>query len=234
MCFLCTTAAPMRVYQHKVLTQLVGTPVALGVIHHGVVSRLKQLGYVSSGKLEVVLPPGDAVPETREVGKAKSVELGERTATTVLLLWEVLQALKQAFWPWNWDAGEPNGGFKAAARGALNTNGRIGRAHSGTVVPSEGRPMGDLTCARIACERLVELQGRGKEEARDLGALLVHLGFPSEAEPYLREYLESSERDELSQSDKEDLELAADLLGHTRRRSLEMSFNAPAVSPAEE
>jgi hypothetical protein len=224
----------MRVYQHKVMTQLIGTPVALAILHLGVVKRLKHRGFLSSGKLEVVLPPGDALPETREVGRSKSVELGERTATTQRLMWEVLQSLKQAFWPWNWDSGEPSGGFKAAARGALNTASRVGRAYSGTVVPSEGRPMGDLSCARIACERLVELEGRGKEESRDLGVLLVHLGRPTEAEPYLREYIDEADRDNLTASDKEDLELASDVMQQTRRMSLEHSFKAPAASPAQD
>lgn len=238
--------APMRMYQHNVMTQKVGTPPALAILHEGIEMRLRAGGYVD-GKLETILPPGNDEPETRRVGEAKAVYAGERTATPHLLLWEILHGLKKAYWPWNWDA-EEEGGFLGAAKAALESKGRVGKAHLGTIVPTEGRPMGDLESARCvantrdgllfaactltvvgiggraACERLVELQGRGGSESRDLGALLLHLDGHGEAEGLLKEYAEQNPH-AVAPGD-----FTSQLLNIAQRTSLENAFKAPPAS----
>eukprot|EP00271_Cylindrocystis_brebissonii_P008079 TRINITY_DN22111_c0_g1_i1.p1 TRINITY_DN22111_c0_g1~~TRINITY_DN22111_c0_g1_i1.p1 ORF type:complete len:538 (-),score=106.86 TRINITY_DN22111_c0_g1_i1:196-1809(-) len=147
--------------------------------------------------------------------------------TPELLLYEVLFALKQLFWPWRWEGSgrtqssskrRNSGGFLEAAT-ANSQGGGMGlmgpppcgqSGRSGAELASAraaqyrlqrgigtSAGFGDLRRAMAACERLV-LLGMDERDGRDYGVLLFHCGEYELAQTYLSAYAKAKDDEQLA------------------------------------
>eukprot|EP00897_Mesotaenium_endlicherianum_P009855 jgi/Mesen1/8899/ME000535S08207 len=173
---------------------------------------------VTGEDVRAMPPPTEEEEEERRGGTGGDYgepETAPRVILTAqLLLYEVLRALKELYWPWRWH-GRTGGssGFVEAAEAATSGGSGVGSMGSSASSFEGGQSaaeqaasraaryrlqrgiwtttgFGDLRRALAACERLVML-GVDAQEGRDYGVLLFHSGLYPQAYAYLSAYAAS-------------------------------------------
>jgi hypothetical protein len=192
--------SPYRTYFHNVVAQKVGIPATLAALYIGCVERLKTKGALreevdvmivqkakgASGAFGVTAPKA---PWGSVRSSARDRPRGAVVCTPKMAITLQLQALKRAFWPWEWDDARDSGVLLAVEAAAYGGSDRMNTAAGvvGIIQPT-GRPFGDLPMAILATERLLELDGGKGYEQRDLGILKFHDGKKKEALEHLEKY----------------------------------------------
>ncbi|GAQ90419.1 hypothetical protein KFL_006370040 [Klebsormidium nitens] len=221
---------PRESYLNGVLTRRVGTSMMLALIYSDIAQRLLRWGFIDfQVQMQlpsdpITLPQPQAVRDDGAEGASPNednefdldpdlVLRGEAVMLTpVLLLAEVLTALKRAYWPWRWHRTNSTGsGFleaaEAAARGGegaqlgagLLDNSEAGRGSGAEIAAARSAKYrlkrgiwtsvgaGDLRRALAASERLC-LLGLDNKDLRDYGVLLFHCGQYKQAYHFLETY----------------------------------------------
>ena len=194
--------SPYRTYFHNVVAQKVGIPATLAALYAGCVERLREKGALAedvdvmivqkakgaSGAFGVTAPkaPWGSV---RSRASERDRPRGAVVCTPKMAIVLQLQALKRAFWPWEWDDARDSGVLLAVEAAAYGADDRMNTAAGvvGIIQPT-GRPFGDLPMAILATERLLALDGGKGYEQRDLGILKFHEGKRKEALEHLEKY----------------------------------------------
>ena len=195
--------SPYRTYFHNVVAQKVGIPATLAALYIGCVERLRARGaltedvdvmIVQKAKGSLAGAFGVTAPKApwgsvRSRSGAKDRPRGAVVCTPKMAVTLQLQALKRAFWPWEWDDARDSGVLLAVEAAAYGQDDRMNTAAGvvGIIQPT-GRPFGDLPMAILATERLLELDGGCGYEQRDLGVLKFHDGKRREALEHLEKY----------------------------------------------
>jgi len=193
--------SPYRTYFHNVVAQKVGIPASLAALYIGCVERLKSKGALGDEEVDVLIVQKNKESSAGRFGvtapKAPwgSVRsLGEKrprgavVCTPKMAISLQLQALKRAYWPWEWDDSRDSGVLLAAEAAAYGRDDRMNTFSAGLIIQPTGRPFGDLSMAILATERLLELEGGEGYEQRDLGILKFHDGEGREALTHLEKY----------------------------------------------
>ncbi len=195
--------SPYRTYFHNVVAQRVGIPATLAALYIGCVERLKLKGALqvdvdvmivpkakgASGAFGVTQPKAPWGRVRGDVDDKNPKNRGAVVCTPKMSVTLQLQALKRAFWPWEWDDSRDSGVLLAVEAAAYGGDDRMNTAAGvvGIIQPT-GRPFGDLEMSILATERLLQLDGNAGYEQRDLGILKFHDGERKEALFHLEKY----------------------------------------------
>lgn len=189
-------------YLNSVLTHRSGSVPMLSLIYSEILKMLHLWG-VLNFDVEIFFPH-DSYSSPRGYHKQESKESDQLDvmASQVLLV-EILQDLKHAFWPFQLD--HTRSLFLRAAYAAHCCNGSNENKESALELASAKAArhrlqrgvwtsvqFGDIRRALSACERLILLQTDPKE-LRDYAALLYHCGFYVESLQYLKLYQDKKE-----------------------------------------
>ncbi|GMH45123.1 hypothetical protein BSKO_13080 [Bryopsis sp. KO-2023] len=192
-------------YMNELLIRRVGTPALVTILYQDIMKRLLRMeaidfvvnmdcqGFTQMPRAQVLAGMDRAV-----VLREDGVMLNTCSSDALI---EVLQFLKRAFWPFEWDTNEQDGGgFRGAV--AMLVDGEMSsdleaisrtakhRLERGIFTTTGG---GDVRRAVIACERLAMLCGDTHPmERRDLAVLLSHVGEIGRAGVELQCYMESA------------------------------------------
>ncbi|KAL8492963.1 hypothetical protein ACS0TY_024243 [Phlomoides rotata] len=184
-------------YLNSVLTHRAGSVSMLSLIYSEILKMLRMWGLLNFD-VEIFFPH-DPYSSPRGYLKQKSKESDHsHVMTSQSLLVEVLNDLKNAFWPFQRDhARSP---FLRAAEAAQCFTGFIKPNESALELASAKAArhrlqrgvwtsvhFGDMRRALSACERLILLKSDPKE-LRDYAVLLYHCGFYEESLQYLKLY----------------------------------------------
>ncbi|KAL3622627.1 hypothetical protein CASFOL_034038 [Castilleja foliolosa] len=183
-------------YLHSVLTHRSGSVSMLCVIYSDILKMLRMWGFLHFD-VEIFFPR-DPYSSPRGYQKQKSKESDQaHIMTTQSLLVEILNDLKNAFWPFQLDhATSPF--LRAAHAAQCSQDPKILRKALELASAKAARHrlqrgvwtsvrFGDMRRALSACERLILLK-TGPKDLRDYAVLLYHCGFYEESLHYLNLY----------------------------------------------
>lgn len=200
-------------YLHEALISKRGIAAVLAVLQADVLQRLMKLGAVEFAVRTdcsdfTKIPTFDLLPGmTRSMLTRPDGSLVNTCTSDAIV--QILRFLKRAYWPFAWDSSQGlagdsrglgiGGGFASAAQVALE--GEADAAMQAIARTAKHRlergiwtspGAGDLRRAKAACERLVLVAGHAfPAERRDLGVILLHCGFVSQAYTELQAYMAS-------------------------------------------
>ncbi|KAF7836218.1 Protein SirB1 [Senna tora] len=191
---------PRALYLHSVLTHRTGSAAMLSLIYSEILKMLRLWGLLNFDA-EIFFPhDGHGLPRGYHKQKSKESD-HSHIMTSGNLLYEILNNLKNAFWPFQhdrtkslflraahaancvdrWDFIGESGSQLASAKAAQH---RLDRGVWTSV------RLGDMRRSLAACERLILLKSNAKE-LRDYSILLYHCGLYKQSLEYMMLYKDS-------------------------------------------